>query len=190
MSFRSSAAGLLDISPELVNLLLACSDLIEQMLDDIESGGDSSAKNPDKEVNALRQWIEQRIVTPKVTEEISEIEVISEIPASAEQSPEPPPFVEQEYCKEYEMQIIVAGECTMKDVRAMLALGNLNALGTVISVHPPLEAIDEGRFDGTLHLRIASDAGEDALVTAAMGTDIAGVEIRAVARKDIQPPTL
>ena len=186
--FSLIRSGSADISPELVNLLLACSDLIEQMIDDIESGGDSSAKNPDKEVNALRQWIEQHVVTPKATEVISETEAISEIPASAEQSPEPPPSIEQEYCEEYEMQIIVAGECTMKDVRALLALGNLNALGTVISVHPPLEAIDEGKFDGTLRLRIASDAGEDALVTAAMGTDIAGVEIRAVARKDIQPP--
>ena len=44
---------------ELGNLLLACSDLIEQMLDEIESGGDSSSRNPDDLVAALRRWIEQ-----------------------------------------------------------------------------------------------------------------------------------
>ncbi len=59
-------------------------------------------------------------------------------------------MLKAEYCQEYEMQIIVAGECTMKDVRAMLAIGNLNALGTILSLNPSLEAIDEGKFDGTL----------------------------------------
>ena len=180
--FSLIRSGAADISPELVNLLLACSDLIEQMLDDIESGGDSSSKNPDTEVNALRQWIEQRGVTPKEKEEITEI------PTQEEQPPEPPQIFEGGNRQEYEMQIIVSGECTMKDVRAMLALGNLNALGTILSVTPPLEAIDEGMFDGTLQLIIASDAGEEALITAASGTDIAEVEIRPAEKQEIPIP--
>ena len=180
--FSLIRSGAADISPELVNLLLACSDLIEQMLDDVESGGDSSSKNPDTEVNALKQWIEQHGITPKEKREITEI------PTLAEQLPEPPQIVEGENCQEYEMHIIVAGECTMKDVRAMLALGNLNALGTVLSVNPSLEAIEEGIFDGTLQLIIASDAGEEALKTAASGTDIAEVEIRPVVKEEILFP--
>jgi len=180
--FSLIRSGAADISPDLVNLLLACSDLIEQMLDDIESGGDSSSKNPDTEVNALKQWIERHGVTPK------EMRVISEIPTLAEQPPEPPQIEKEENRQEYEMHIIVTGECTMKDVRAMLALGNLNALGTILSVNPPLEAIDEGRFDGTLQLLIASDAGEEALITAASGTDIAEVEIRPVEKQEILFP--
>ncbi len=180
--FSLIRSGAADISPDLVNLLLACSDIIEQMLDDIESGGDSSSKNPDTEVNALKQWIAQRVVTPKEEGEIPEI------PTEAAQPPEPLQIVEGEDRQEYEMHIIVAGECTMKDVRAMLALGNLNALGTVLSVNPSLEAIDEGKFDGALQLIIASDAGEEALVTAASGTDIAEVEIRAVEKQEILFP--
>ena len=180
--FSLIRSGTADISPELVNLLLACSDLIEQMLDDIESGGDSSSTNPDADVNALRQWIEQRGVTPKEKREVMEI------PTQAEQPPGIPPVVEGENRQEYDMQIIVAGECTMKDVRAMLALGNLKALGTILSVNPPLEAIDEGKFDGTLQLLIASDAGEEALKTAASGTDIAEVEIRPAEKQEIPTP--
>ncbi len=180
--FSLIRSGAADISPDLVNLLLACSDLIEQMLDDIEAGGDSSSKNPDTEVNALRQWIEQRGVTPKEKEEIPEI------PIQEEQPPEPPQIVEGGNRQEYEMQIIVSGECTMKDVRAMLALENLNALGTILSVTPPLEAIDEGMFDGTLQLIIASDAGEEALITAASGTDIAEVDIRPAEKQEILFP--
>ena len=180
--FSLIRSGTADISPELVNLLLSCSDLIEQMLDDIESGGDSSSTNPDTDVNALKQWIEQRGVTPKEKREVMEI------PTQAEQPPGIPPVVEGENRQEYDMQIIVAGECTMKDVRAMLALGNLKALGTILSVNPPLEAIDEGKFDGTLQLLIASDAGEEALKTAASGTDIAEVEIRPAEKQEIPTP--
>src|SRR4030042_525902 len=56
---------------------------------------------------------------------------------------ESPLVTAAERCPEYEMCITVAGECMMKDVRAMLALGNLEALGTVLSVHPPREGLDE-----------------------------------------------
>jgi two-component system chemotaxis sensor kinase CheA len=180
--FSLIRSGAADISPELVNLLLACSDLIEQMLDDIESGGDSSSKNPDTEVNALKQWIEQRDVTPKDKREITEI------PTQAEQPPKPPQIVEGENRQEYEMHIIVAGECTMKDVRAMLALGNLKSLGTILSVNPTMEAIDEGKFDGRLELVIASDAGEEALKTAASGTEITEVVIRPAKKPKVVTP--
>ena len=180
--FSLIRSGAADISPDLVNLLLACSDIIEQMLDDIEAGGDSSSKNPEAEVKALRQWIEEHGVTPK------EKEKNLEIPTLPDQPPEPPRIAEAEYCQEYEMQIIVAGECTMKDVRAMLAIGNLNALGTILSSNPSLEAIDEGKFEGTLQIIIASDAGEEALVTAASGTDIVEIDIRAAGKQEIPVP--
>ena len=89
---------------------------------------------------------------------------------------------------EYEMCITVADECMMKDVRAMLALGNLEALGTILSVHPPRETLDEGGFEGTLRIMIASDAGVDALKTAASGTEILDVEIRTAEYRAIKAP--
>ena len=169
--FQLIRSGAAEISPELVNLLLACSDLIEQMLDDIEAGGDSSSKNPAEQVNALREWIGQHGGTPKVSTGVS-----AGIP-EAEQPAEPAVGTNTGNCPEYRMQITVASECTMKDVRAMLALGNLQSLGTILSVTPTMEAIDEGKFDGRLELVIASDAGEEALKTAASGTEIADVVV-------------
>jgi two-component system, chemotaxis family, sensor kinase CheA len=176
---RSGAAA---VSPELGNLLLACSDLIEQMLDDIESGGDSSSRNPDNQVHSLRQWIEQYGGTQKKAKESSVSPSLSGHPDESFL------LTGAESCPEYEMCITVAGECLMKDVRAMLALGNLEALGTVLSVHPPREALDEGAFDGTLRIVIASDAGVDALKTAASGTEILNVEIRAAESQTVTTP--
>ena len=76
------------------------------------------------------------------------------------------------------MTVVVAPDCMMKDVRALIAIQNLEELGTIRSIEPSKEAIDEGKFDGTVHLVIASDAGEEALKTAALGTEIAEVKIQ------------
>jgi two-component system chemotaxis sensor kinase CheA len=170
--FQLIRSGTAEISPELVNLLLACSDLIEQMLDEIEAGGDSSSKNPDEQVKALNEWIEQYGGTPKA--KTPERPIIQE---EILQPPEDSVGTDTENCMEYEMQIIVASECIMKDVRAMLALGNLKSIGTLLSVNPTVEAIEEGKFEGKLELIIASDAGEEALKTAASGTEITEVII-------------
>ena len=168
--FHLIRSGTAEISMELNNLLLACSDLIEQMLDDIEAGGDSSSKNPAEQVSALREWIEQRGGIPKATHEVKGIK--------AEEPAGPAGDKNAENCLEYEMHITVASECIMKDVRAMIALGNVKSLGTILSLNPSMEEIDEGKFDGRVELVIASDAGEEALKTAASGTDIAEVVIR------------
>ena len=168
--FHLIRSGTAEISMELNNLLLACSDLIEQMLDDIEAGGDSSSKNPAEQVSALREWIEQRGGIPKATHEVKGIK--------AEEPAGPAGDKNAENCLEYEMHITVASECIMKDVRAMIALGNVKSLGTILSLNPSMEEIDEGKFDGRVGLIIASDAGEEALKTAASGTDIAEVVIR------------
>ncbi len=184
--FSLIRSGSANISPELVNLLLTCSDIIEQMLDDIESGGDSSSKNPENEITALRQWIEQHGGKPKDSRERAPVP--APVPAPVILPEEASKPVETEGCQEFDLQITVAQECIMKDVRAMLALGNLEALGTIISVDPTVEAIDEGKFNGTLQIRIASDAGEEALQTAASGTEISEVVIRAVKKQEMPSP--
>ena len=70
----------------------------------------------------------------------------------------------------------------MADVRAMLVLTNLDALGTVLTTTPSRQAIDEGAFERDLEVEIASDAGEEALRIAASGTEIAAVTVSPVHR--------
>ena len=179
--FQLIRSGTAEISIEMVNLLLTCSDIIEQMLDDIEAGGDSSSINPAEQVKALKEWTEHRSGKPKIHKED---------PARIEEQPKVPAVDTNtetiaENCIEYEMAITVARECIMKDVRAMIALGNLKSLGTILSVNPSMEAIDEGNFDGRVELVIASDAGEEALKTAAAGTEIAEVVIHPVKKRSL-----
>ena len=93
-------------------------------------------------------------------------------------------FLQPDAGPECAMTIVVAPDCMMKDVRALIAIQNLEALGTIRSMQPSKDDIDEGKFDGTVHLTIASDAGEEALKTAALGTEIASVEIQQLEKPD------
>ena len=180
--FSLVRSGTACITPDLGNLLLSCADLIEQMLDEIESGGDSTSRNPDEQVNTLRRWIEQHGSRQNNKKESAPL------PSMAGHPDGSPVLIAAE--NQYEICITVEDDCMMKDVRALLALGNLKALGTVLSIRPAAEAIDEGMFDGVLQLVIASDAGEEALRTAASGTEIASVKIRKAEKQDIRAPDM
>lgn len=179
--FQLVRSGSAEISQELGNLLLACSDVLEEMIDDVEAGGDTSSKNPDEQVHALKDWLGRSGGAKGKTKDQG---------SAATPSPEikdaaPDNEAEAGGLPQFDIHIAVSSECMMKDVRAMLAIGNLEELGTIVSIKPSKEAIDEGKFEGIVDLRISSDAGEDALKTAASGTEIASVDIKPVIKEDV-----
>jgi len=182
-------SGSAEMSADLENILLSCTDLIEEMLDDIEAGGDSSSKNPDQQVQALHVWLEHQGAGGGAAGKGENQDIKEPAGESCDMIPVGEGAAQDDR-PEYGMTIIVAPECMMKDVRAMIAIQNLEALGTIRSIQPSKEAIDEGKCEGTIHLTIASDAGEEALRTAAQGSEIATVEIAAAAatRKDRESP--
>jgi two-component system, chemotaxis family, sensor kinase CheA len=178
--FQLVRSGTAEITQELGNLLLSCSDVIEQMIDDVEGGGDSSSHNPDEQVQELKKWL------GKGDSPSSRKEPSGPAATANTLNEEPAAVVDTGGLPEYDIHITVAAECVMKDVRAMIAIGNLEALGTITTINPAKEAIDEGKFDGSLDLRIASDAGEEALRTAALGSEIASVEIKPAVKKEAE----
>jgi len=171
--FQLIRSGSAAMSQDLEDLLLACSDVLEVMIDDVESGGDTSTHNPDEQVQALKKWLEE--LGGKTPQKDQDTKVTS---ASGTVIEDAAPVADTGGLPAFDIHITVATECAMKDVRAMIAIGNLEALGTIITIRPSKEAIDEGKFDGSLDLRIASDAGVEALRTAALGTEIAEVDIK------------
>ncbi len=177
--FQLVRSGTAEITQDLGDLLLACTDLIEQMIDDVEGGGDTSSMNADEQVNALKEWTGERGGKEK-KEKIPAAAPAVDVAAEPERAPLPL----EGNVPEFDIHITVSSECMMKDVRAMLAIGNLESLGTITTINPSKEAIDEGNFDGVLTLRIASDAGEEALKTAASGTEIASVDIKPVVKQE------
>lgn len=155
--------GGLDVNPPLTDLLLTCTDAIEEMLDAIEAG-----ENPPEEQSAP---LVQELMA--FAEEGSPIEASFTLPNPPAPS-EPPcePSIEVGGCPVYVLKVAVDPTSTMKDVRAMLLLQNLEEIGKIRSTTPPRDRIEDGKFDGTFEVVVESDAGEEALRTIASGTEI------------------
>ena len=180
--FQLIRNGTATMSQDLGNLLLSCSDMIEEMLDDVEGGGDSSSVSPEENIAALRVWLSGHAagappVKGAAAGKPAAQKTVLETPPNAPPAPEQPVTIPGDPRPVFDIRITVAPECAMKDVRALLAVNNLESFGTVVSSTPTKEQLDEGTCDGTFLVRIASDAGEDALKLAAHGSEIASVEI-------------
>jgi len=276
------------VTPDLVNLLLNCTDSIEEMLDDIEAGGDSTSVDATALVQRLRDETgkdshhdtpdvdERRYdeeaqctftpcgdtvkeseadgaqqVTHRVTvaidpscltkdiralmvlqnlekagtiissrpsagdleEEVADFDgkldvslgsvldtdsivSLASIPevASVHVAPvtaHPAPATGEAptgHVPHYRMRLAVADDCTMKDVRALIALENLKQMATIIKTIPDEAEIDEGNFEGVLDIILASDAGREALLSAAAVTDITPTDISDMPRKTAGEP--
>lgn len=156
--FSLIRSGRREVTASLTDLLLTCTDTIEGMLDAIEAGGIPSDERSGNLVQDLRAFTEEEGLS-------GEQEAPKEaVPAG--------PAGEAGSRPLYTLSVAVDPSCTMKDVRAMLLLQNLEDIGTVLSTTPSRELLEDGKFDGPFEILIESDAGEDALRTVASGTDI------------------
>lgn len=193
--FHCIRSGDIDITPQLTDILLACTDRIEEMIEDIESGGDSSSIDAEDLVEKLKEYETgegEDVSLPEMEEDLSipetgepadeEPEEIPEIPEEEEFSGDPviseTPVVPK--IQKYKLKLKIADDCNMKDVRALIVLQNLEELGQIISSEPSAADIDEGLIEEELEIIIESDSGEEALKSAAFITDIKSVDISQV----------
>lgn len=197
--FSLIRSGHNEISPELTDLLLACTDRIEEMIDDIENGGDSSAVESKDLIAKLKKYeesdesetsaIKEDNSFDKTSDDLSgmfSLDLDEQTDIYSDTSKDAESFIEDENRKEpgflsnipkYKIKVTVAPECGMKDVRAIIVLQNLEDLGTIISSTPTMDELDEGIIEDSLEIIIESDSGEEALKSAATVTDISNIEI-------------
>ncbi len=156
--------GQREVTASLTDLLLTCTDTIEGMLDAIEAGGNPSDEQSGSLVQELRAFTEE--------------ESRDEPEASYEAAP-PEPAGEGDCRPAYTLTVAIDPSSTMKDIRAMLLLQNLQEIGTILSTTPSQELLEDGKFDGPFEILIESGAGEDALRTVASGTEISLLDLSA-----------
>ncbi|UUX91829.1 chemotaxis protein CheA [Methanoplanus endosymbiosus] len=206
--FHCIRSGAVDISPELTDLLLACTDSIEEMIDDVENGGDTSTFSTGDFISQLED-IESSAESckPEGVSAVGQGSFSSEIDAilnsagpgdsdkSGDEPKTPEPSGENDSPDEFDSDLkadydedssvsnryrIVARlseDCNMMDVRSMIILQNLEDLGRIISSKPTAEELDEGVCSDIFEICIESEDSEEALLSAAKVTDVSEVEI-------------
>jgi two-component system, chemotaxis family, sensor kinase CheA len=165
--FQLIRSGQLEVHQDLVDLLLAASDDIELMLDDIESGGPGTIDHLEERMQSLLDW-ESDQHTPDSTNAGTSQSGNADIDLRSTGNN----ALLEEKEGQYQMRIRLREDCDNLNLRAMLLLQNLDQFGTIIQCIPDRAIVEDGEFNGTIRLVIRSDAGIDALKTAASVSDV------------------
>ncbi len=160
--FQLIRSGQRDVTPALADLLLCCTDVIEEMLDEIEAGDSPASEKSGNLIASLKAFIGDLPDAPSPAEPAPLEEY--ESPASSVNAACSLPL--------YDVGVTLDPACGMKDVRAIIILQNLEELGSILATTPSRDLIEDGRFDGSFSLLVASDAGDEALATVASGADV------------------
>lgn len=173
----------LQVSQQLIDDLLAGVDDIEMMIDDIETGGDGNVIDLEARVASLKKWLSADTGHP-LPADSGTPEVL---PARTQpgQTPSSPSVTQTEPSgsRSYHVHLTLSDTCDSKNLRAMIVLQNLESIGTISSLTPPRETIeDDESFDGTIDIVMTSDSGDEAIAIITGTSDIASVSIE---KKDV-----
>lgn len=163
--FHLIRSGERSVDKDLIDILLACTDRIEEMLDDIESGGDSSSLDSRELTGQLKQLISDGNNIPE-----EESDRYSQSATDSSKQPE-------KYS--HHISLTVDENSQMKDIRALLALENLKEIGEIICCSPDAEKLEssDSDFSGTLSLYILTDSDEETIRNAAMVSEMSDVTV-------------
>lgn len=168
--FQAIRNNELTVTQALMDLLLSTVDIIEEQIDEIEEGGDGSSVNVDDMVDSLR------LATGNGKKEEPPKE------STVRETYAPPSLDSINGYPQYTIRIEIDESSLMKDVRALIAIGNIEQFGTILGTNPPLSQLEDedAPFDGILSIVIESDAGIEALRSAASGTEVADVSVEEI----------
>ncbi|WP_413300409.1 chemotaxis protein CheA [Bacillus sp. 1P10SD] len=145
----------LTITPEIMDVIFKCVDLIEKMVDSIESGGDGK-ENVTEVVSQLK-----KIQDPSSSDYSDLISASREVAATAE-------FVLDDFqatvineakksgSNLYQIKVTLDGNCVMKSIRAYLVFQAVEELGELIMTNPSVEDIEAEKFDDSFTLLLLS----------------------------------
>ncbi|MEH7300164.1 chemotaxis protein CheA [Neobacillus drentensis] len=152
----------LTITSEIMDVIFKCVDLIERMVDSIESGGDGK-ENVTEVVTQLK-----KIQNPNHTEIVS---ASREVAATAE-------FVLDEFqatviseatksgMNIYQIKVSLDANCVMKSIRAYLVFQAAEELGELIQTIPTVEQIEEEKFEDSFTLLMLSERTSQEILAA------------------------
>lgn len=169
--FQNIRSGSLQISSDLMDLLLSAADVIEEMIDTIEGGGDGANSEAAALISSLKKWADLKASSSRGAAPAS---VPLEVQPAGDTA-DPPAL--QDGIPVYSVQVTLKDECLMKDIRALLVIQSLEALGTILETTPSQAAIDDGDCGAELTVVVQSDAGPDSLKVAAEGSDVQVVRV-------------
>lgn len=146
----------LSITPEIMDIIFQCVDIIEKMVDDIEAGG--TGKADVKDIVAKLTYAQNPDQSPasSVLAGLNEVAVAIEMPIEDYHW-----SVINEAKKMgtnlYQITVVLDENCVMKFVRAFMVLQLIEELGEMIQIQPSIQEIEEDKIDNHFTLLMLSN---------------------------------
>ncbi len=185
--FQEIRSGKLDVSPDLMDVLLSGSDSIESMLDDIEDGRQGISDDLEETVKQLKNLTSGNTAGQSASVASAGTENLQDI--YSQHLKDEPDNNTQYGGIRYRITVQLQPDCHSKNIRGMIVLQNLEELGHIESVSPSRGVIEDGEFDGSFVVEITSDAGEEALQVTSSISDVSSVLIETVAQPVVPQPS-
>ncbi|MEH7073156.1 chemotaxis protein CheA [Neobacillus drentensis] len=151
----------LKTNSDIMDVIFKCVDLIEKMVDSIEQGGDG------------KENVTDVVLQLKQIQDPSAILVFNDILEASKQMAATAEYVLDEYQstvinearksgnKLFQIVVSVDEKCVMKSIRAYLVFQAAEELGELILTIPPVEQIEEEKFDDSFTLLMLSERSSE-----------------------------
>ncbi|HHW61699.1 MAG TPA: chemotaxis protein CheA [Syntrophomonadaceae bacterium] len=175
--------GELAVSTDVVDILFACFDRLQMMIDQIEKGSSSPSSDNADLIQAL-----EAIKDRPAGEPLPGIE--AELLEKSRDDGEQASFIFNEYditvMKEaisrafqvYYLKVAVHPDCLMKSVRAFMVFKILEEEGEIIKSNPSAQDLDEGKFEGYFELVYLTRLAQEEITTRV--NSISEIELEAI----------
>lgn len=171
----------LQITPELIDTLLECVDILEEFIENIAEKGYENEKDIDHIIEKLRK---KNFTTQKQDNNTNkkglnnynfneyELRLIEE--------------AQEKNMNTWEIIVNLDKDCLLKSARAFLVFKNLETLGEIIKTVPLVQDIEDEKFDTQFTIYIVTKSGEEELSKAlSRVSELKSIEIKAVDGKKI-----
>jgi two-component system, chemotaxis family, sensor kinase CheA len=145
----------LSITPEIMDIIFQCVDIIEKMVEDIEAGGTGKAdvkdivaklthaQNPNQPQAFVLAGLNEMAVAIEMPIEDYHWSVINEAKKMGTNL--------------YQITVVLDENCVMKFVRAFMVLQLIEELGEMIQIQPSIQEIEEDKIDNHFTLLMLSN---------------------------------
>ncbi|AFV11329.1 chemotaxis sensor histidine kinase CheA [Thermacetogenium phaeum DSM 12270] len=157
--------GKLAVTPEVIDLLLKCLDNLAEMLKGVEERREDTGFSPEL-LTALREIAASGEAAPSFSQEGSASEgemEFNEYEKSVLNSARQSDYIP------YRIKIDLAPETVMKSVRAYMVFRCLEDFGQIIKCLPPVQDLEEEKFDNSFQVVLVSRHEEREIIEALEG---------------------
>lgn len=176
----------LEVSTPIVNVLLDCLDSLGALIDGIaSSGSDTDVPNTDiptlvSRLSALRTG-SQPIVTAPVEAVDETLNCDTSFPLEEHQQAAVDAAVDSGFTV-FQVSITLSADCLMKSVRAWMAFGALESIGSLLASDPSEDKLEAEEFDQTFRFLFATNSTVEIIKSALSNvSEVDNCDIRVIA---------